>query len=201
MLFTALDPSWKAYKRMVLSVVDPSSARAIEAFRKSVTYVTKTREEINRQYEEIVQLGSQTWSLAALYRIGESYFATVDKLLTAPVSAALAASPEDVALVRQQLGTEATPLIEAGAKMLEDCRRVSHETGVYNRWVVKAVETLRFRLPGRHPPVREVLPRAVKGLGEPDAAVLWVPTERGGLRPLSPVAGQSVVSADSAGEC
>jgi len=37
-------------------------------------------------------------------------------------------------------------------------------------------------------------------LTEPKAAVLWVPTEQGGLRPLSPSGGQSVVSADSAGE-
>ncbi|MEC9465005.1 MAG: tetratricopeptide repeat protein, partial [Myxococcota bacterium] len=200
MLFGAAEPAWARYKSMVLSEIDPTSPRAIKLFRGSVAAVTKAREEINARYEEIVQLGAQTWSLAALYRIGESYFATVDKLLTAPVSAALAASPEDVALVREQLRKDAMPLIEVGAKMLEDCRRVSHETGVYNTWVARALETLRYRLPTRHAVRRELLPMAPHLLPDPEDAVLWVPGEHGKLMPIPESTRQPVVKAASGKE-
>jgi len=80
--------------------------------------------------------------VAAAYRAGAVLQQSVEKLLRAPIAAALQLSEEDEAMVRDGLREKAAPLRELALSHFRDCLEVSRALAVGGLWVDKARNAL-----------------------------------------------------------
>jgi hypothetical protein len=105
-------------------------------------------------YREVIELGSARWSEAALTRLGEAYSDFNKGLLEAPVPRGL--DPEQQELYRTTLQRQALPLENKAVDAFREAIELSHRTGFYSEWTLRAQRGLREYRPDqvadRHEP-------------------------------------------------
>lgn len=168
--FRKLEQKFTELRRLQLSELNPTSARAIELFQASLGVVTQRRDELLREYQALVALGSETWSVAAAYRAGEVLLESVNKLVRAPIAVSLKLNDEDESLVREGLRDKAAPLRQLAYGQFRACLEVSQALGVQNAWVVKARAALAKLEPQIHGKTQERWLRP--NVAQPGAGVL-----------------------------
>ena len=116
-------------------------------------------------YREVVATGSPRWSEAALTRLGEAYRDFNKGLLEAPPPRGLDAEQRE--LYRATLQSQALPLEEKAVDAFREAIEISHRTGFYSEWTVRAQRALREYRPDQvaelHEPalLGSVGPRAI----------------------------------------
>ena len=107
-----------------------------------------------KAYRDVVDLGSARWSEAALTRLGEAYSDFNKGLLEAPVPRGLDAEQQE--LYRTTLQGQALPLENKAVDAFREAIELSHRTGFYSEWTLRAQRALREYRPeqvaDRHEP-------------------------------------------------
>jgi hypothetical protein len=92
-------------------------------------------------YREVVAIGSPRWSEAALTRLGEAYRDFNKGLLEAPAPRGLDAEQRE--LYRGMLQSQAMPLEDKAVDAFREAIELSHRTGFYSEWTLRAQRALR----------------------------------------------------------
>jgi TolA-binding protein len=128
-----------------------------------------------KAYREVVEVGSPQWSEAALTRLGEAYSDFNKGLLEAPVPRGLDAEQQE--LYRTTLQSQALPLENKAVDAFREAIELSHRTGFYSEWTLRAQRGLREYRPDQvadqHEPAlvgsgvaRAIAPEAVETRAE-----------------------------------
>ncbi|HWE22675.1 MAG TPA: tetratricopeptide repeat protein [Myxococcales bacterium] len=104
-------------------------------------------------YREVVAIGSPQWSEAALTRLGEAYRDFNKGLLDAPAPRGLDAEQRE--LYRTMLQSQALPLEDKAVDAFREAIELSHRTGFYSDWTVRAQRALREYRPDQVAELRE----------------------------------------------
>lgn len=158
--FRELRSPLKRYMEMRINELNPTK-KGKKKFDASVRATIKARDELVRSYTKVVEFGVAEWSLAALYRIGQVYRESIDKLLKAPIPKKVQGfklGAEEKEMLRGELRKLAAPIEGSAVEAFKVCVDKANELGVYNNWSVKALDELQKLRPEAYPLVVEVVP-------------------------------------------
>ncbi len=146
----------RADRRFEEFVKLPLKSKTQKALETSVSEQLKLVRTLAGEFDRVLAYGRAGWSLAALHKQAELYFQLGQKLLKAPVPAALAKKlgPEAEEIYREQLEQALRPLEQKAQEHWEKVVRRGAELGVANEWTRRARQRLNAFRPDEFPVLR-----------------------------------------------
>jgi TolA-binding protein len=151
--FEALEPEWQHFEQ--IDFTQPQTRR----LKAALVDKAQRLESLEKRYLELIALGAEDWTLAALTRLGQLSADFAQKLLDSPDPPEL--SPEELDIYRGELEARAFPLEEKAIQAFEAALAKAFELELYDRWVIEAGDALNRLRPGTLPPSRST--REMKG--------------------------------------
>lgn len=145
-LFKMVEPSYGEY--MSVKVTDGSK------IEQQVTAKQAKLEKLASSYEEIIELKSAEYTVAALYRLGEAHENFANALFSAP--GPKGASQAEIDKLKTELEKVAFPLRDEAYKFFETAYKRSREVETFTTWTRRTYQKMVELAPEKHPEVDEL---------------------------------------------
>ncbi|MBV69853.1 MAG: hypothetical protein CMH52_00765 [Myxococcales bacterium] len=181
--FRLVERDFVVYERLKISGSMKNQGRVIKD-------MTRRLKELERRYSEVLQYRADTWSIAALYRIGHIYQLFAEAFYNAPIPDTLSEEEQDV--YRTMLEDQAMPVEDKAVTKYKFAIKKARELKIVNEWTKRILTSLNKYLPSDYPLFKEELrlsagrqlttPRMIN-LGEPKSVVTDTPETSGPVEP------------------
>jgi len=144
--FNALEGSWKQYQDIKFTKVS--------TIKKDFAAKQKKISELEKQYTEVLAVGSGEWGIAALSRIGLAYADFALNIKKSPDPKGL--DEEQLDMYRSELENLAFPLEDKAVEALEKALAKAYELNIYNAYALEAQDKINEYRRGYYAEVKPV---------------------------------------------
>ena len=153
--FYSLDARYKAYADLKLEVRNRiPQDKWNEIIKKKLEDKSKTAQEVQKAYEEVIELKSPRWSVASLYQIGQIYKSYSLSMFNSEIPYWL--TEDQKVLYVEGIQRRAEPVERKALESLEKCLQTAYKTMVYTDYTEKARMDLAGYMPAAYPAINEI---------------------------------------------
>jgi len=145
-IFNGIEPTYFAYQRSDISTGKKSIESRIQSKQSKLVRLAK-------KYEEVLAIGSPEYSVASLFRLGQSHENFAQNLFTLP--APKGSSQVEINQFKSTIDKLAFPLKEEAYKFYETSFKRSKEVETFTAWTRKTYDKMVELAPSKHPEVIE----------------------------------------------
>ncbi len=144
--FAQVEPDYQSF--MALNLTGNERELADKLAKK-----TKSVDELQKRYTQVLGIGQGDYGIASLYRIGTVYQNLAQQIFQVPCPRRF--DDDQCAMFQSELQTRAFPLEEKAVEAFDKALNKAYELGIYNDWLAKTQEAMKTYEPQRFPEIRE----------------------------------------------
>ncbi|MEE2757523.1 MAG: tetratricopeptide repeat protein [Myxococcota bacterium] len=146
--FRLVERDFVVYERLKIS-------GSMKNMQRTIKDMMRRLKDLERRYNEVLQYRADTWSIAALYRLGHIYQLFAEDLYDAPIPDTLSEEEQDV--YRTMLEDQAIPIEDSAVAKYVFAIKKARELKIVNDWTKRILTSLNKYRPSEYPLFKEEL--------------------------------------------